>query len=317
MPQKAEVQGVEVLPSCLDQAADFFHGLRSPVYVRDDYKTAWNHILEALEGPEPSDGFIVWSQPGMGNTLFYRFMLAKALENRIPVACCENNLFFRYFDKHGTRRMTYAEAETFDFPERVLALFDTRCELESPLPPFANGVVDALVVQTRAIMLYEPQKWEVGRRILNWMIRVWTDQEIIIQQGLLPRPSEAHYSATEISQYLGPNPKLCSRLINKTDNPIADFENFLLPVDQESFSALLVELSNDPIHWYEALNFHAYFYAYRHQSFTRPLLSPVHPSTMFSYHFPTAFVRDAISRQLHKPDPAVDLALSRAKLPPP
>ncbi|KAJ7597651.1 hypothetical protein C8J56DRAFT_325393 [Mycena floridula] len=310
---ETEVEGVEVLPSCFSLAGDQSYGLRSAIYVREDYKTGWKHIFEGMKGPQPSDGFVVWGHPGIGKSLFFRFVFAKALENKIPIALCEAAFVF-YFDKDGARQMTYAEAETITSLEPVLALFDTDYEMESPLPPFTNGVVDCFIVQTRSIMLYEPQKWEVGRRLLNWPIRLWSEGETAIQQRLLSPPSVTHYSATEISRYLGPNPRSCSKLIIKTGNPGSDFKDCLVRVRPGSFSALLIDYSNDPRYVSDAFRFHTYFFAYP-RPLPAPLPGPVSLSEMFTYHIPTTFLRNEVLQQFQQfpyPNPTVDPALFRA-----
>ncbi|KAJ7597641.1 hypothetical protein C8J56DRAFT_325251 [Mycena floridula] len=197
------------------------------------------------------------------------------------------------------------------FPnDTILALFDTAFYLKSPLPPFSNGAVKAFVVQMTSLVPFEHQGRMTGRRILHSrFLTSWMLHEIAILQKLLPAPENNHYTATEICEYLGPNPKICSDIIPKTDDPISDFEDFLIPVPvhPKTLDQLLVQCSNDPAYWYDAQWFHTYFYAHRRPSVTRPLLDL---SVMFSYYIPTDFLWERILKQLPNADTTWRLAIS-------
>ncbi|KAJ7583443.1 hypothetical protein C8J56DRAFT_1055207 [Mycena floridula] len=175
--------GVEVLHGSLSKPTDIYRRL-ARIYVRSDWKETWDLISSHFNEPKSPvyNTVVLWGPAGVGNSLFLRYALARALENHIPVAFCDDKNQVLYFDTGGSQRLSYDDATDIivDSNRRVLALFDSTIEMRTPKSPFSpTGWLKVLIVH--ASMVSNPihhEEWIISTNALLRSSQVWNSTEM-------------------------------------------------------------------------------------------------------------------------------------------
>ncbi|KDQ08300.1 hypothetical protein BOTBODRAFT_59389 [Botryobasidium botryosum FD-172 SS1] len=275
------------------------------VYIREEYKRAWEYIENQLElrksaVGEQIGGLVLWGHPGIGKTSFLYFALAKALVAKRPVAFCFRGASSLLFTQAGVEILldTYDESR---LPQGVLALCDSNSGLFTPPMLFSSKTSPAFVVQAASPQVSRWRGWSKQKDGLVWTMAIWQRQEILEASTHIQRDPD-YYSPVELFDLLGPSARNCMQKtaqgIRKTGNPETDMMEYLeLAPDvllQAQVDLVRVLGGADVASILQMEAFHNFFFAMPRALRTRRLSKG--PS--INYVIPTPLLRKLFSRTM-------------------